>query len=86
MIGNVLTQMCGAPANSTGFVNPGAINRVLLTNLTANTRYYYVYGDPKFGFSSEASFLTSPPVGPDSTLEFLIVADLGHAQIDGSFE
>lgn len=38
-------DLCGAPANSTGFVNPGAINRVLLTGLAPSTRYYYIYGD-----------------------------------------
>lgn len=30
--------------------------------------------------------MTSPAVGPNSTLEFLVVADLGHYQVDGSFE
>ena len=37
-------SMCQAPANSNGFWHPGFIYDVLLTNLTANTRYYYSYG------------------------------------------
>ena len=39
-----------------------------------------------FGFSNASSFMTSPTVGPNSTLEFLVIADLGHYQVDGSFE
>jgi hypothetical protein len=38
-------QMCGAPANSTGWVNPGALNYAAMTGLQPNTRYYYVVGD-----------------------------------------
>jgi hypothetical protein len=39
-------DLCGSPANNTGFRNPGAVNHVTLTGLEPYTRYYYVYGDP----------------------------------------
>ena len=38
------------------------------------------------GYSSEHSFVTPPAVGSDTTVKFLAVADLGHAQVDGSEE
>lgn len=38
-------QMCGAPANSTGWVDPGALNYAAMTDLQPNTRYYYSVGD-----------------------------------------
>jgi hypothetical protein len=38
------------------------------------------------GFSKEFTFMTGPPVGHDSSIRFLAVADLGHAEPDGSTE
>ena len=38
--------MCGAPANSTGWVDPGWLNYAALTGLQPGTRYYYAVGDP----------------------------------------
>lgn len=38
-------DMCGAPANSTGWKKPGMINSGVMTDLEPNTRYYYVVGD-----------------------------------------
>ena len=39
-------DMCGAAANSYGWIDPGTMNNVILTNLTPSTTYYYTYGDP----------------------------------------
>ena len=39
-------DMCGPPANSYGWIDPGTMNNVVLTNLTPSTTYYYSYGDP----------------------------------------
>lgn len=38
-------EMCGLPANSTGWIEPGALHRTKLTDLLPSTRYYYIYGD-----------------------------------------
>ncbi len=50
MTGNTTTytrqDMCGAAANSYGWIDPGTMNNVVLTNLTPSTTYYYTYGDP----------------------------------------
>ena len=39
------SSMCGIPANSTGYVDPGMLHSATLTNLSFSTRYYYQYGD-----------------------------------------
>ncbi|KAL0055672.1 hypothetical protein WJX82_003065 [Trebouxia sp. C0006] len=80
-------DMCGAAANSYGWIDPGTMNNVILTNLTPSTTYYYTYGDPNFGnFSSQAHFLTPPAVGPNTSVYVLDTADMGHAEPDGSNE
>ena len=38
------------------------------------------------GYSRERVFVTPPAVGAGATTRFLVVADLGHAQLDGSEE
>lgn len=38
-------DLCGAPANSTGWKAPGMINSGVMAGLEPNTRYYYVVGD-----------------------------------------
>ena len=39
-------DMCGAAANSYGWIDPGTMNNVILTDLEPATIYYYAYGDP----------------------------------------
>ncbi len=69
---------------SAGYVDPGSLHRATLTSLKPSTRYYYVYGDPSFGpLSAEHTFLTAPPVGINSTIQFLAIADLGHTELVG---
>lgn len=69
---------------SAGYVDPGSLHRATLTSLKPSTRYYYVYGDPSFGpLSAEHTFLTAPPVGINSTIKFLAIADLGHTELVG---
>ena len=45
------SDMCTAPATTTGFIDPGYIHDVLLIDLHPNTKYYFKYG------SSEVSKL-----------------------------
>jgi len=40
----------------------------------------------ELGYSGIHSFVTPPPPGAEATVRFLAVADLGHAQLDGSQE
>ena len=38
-------DMCGAPANSTGWFEPGVLHRAVMTGLAPATLYHYQYGD-----------------------------------------
>ncbi|XP_002978336.2 purple acid phosphatase 22 [Selaginella moellendorffii] len=59
----------------------GNLHHVTISNLTYSTRYYYRIGeggsdDRHLVFASE--FVTPPPPGPDSSIKFAIVGDLGQ--------
>lgn len=79
-------EMCGAPASTIGWNDPGLIHVAKLTGLVPGRRYYYRFGDPDWGFSREFSFRAAPKEGPEATVKFLVVADLGQAEEDGSLE
>ncbi|KAK9830188.1 hypothetical protein WJX72_010191 [[Myrmecia] bisecta] len=79
-------EMCGPPASTVGWVEPGLLHRATMTALKPAARYYYIYGDEDHGFSQEASFTSSPNVGPHTTVKFLAIADMGQAEADGSNE
>ena len=38
--------MCGAPANTHGWINSGTQNNVILSSLPPNTLFYYSFGSP----------------------------------------
>ena len=38
--------MCGAPANTHGWINSGTQNNVILSNMSPNTLFYYNFGSP----------------------------------------
>ena len=38
-------DMCGPPANTTGWVEPGLLHGAVMAGLAPSTRYYYRYGD-----------------------------------------
>ncbi len=50
-----VADMCGAPANTTGFISPGALNYAIMAPLTPSTQYYYKVGDPVSIYHSQAS-------------------------------
>ena len=39
------SDMCGAPANSTGWTEPGLLHHALMDSLQPAARYYYTVGD-----------------------------------------
>ena len=41
-----VADMCGAPANASGFVGPGALNYAIMAPLSPGARYFYRVGDP----------------------------------------
>ncbi|ELR18962.1 diphosphonucleotide phosphatase 1, putative [Acanthamoeba castellanii str. Neff] len=80
-------HMCGAPANAEGWRDPGLLHSAVLSNLRPDTRYYYVYGDPTFGFSAEASFVSEPHPGQsDRVIHLFAFGDMGKTTQDNSTE
>ncbi len=41
------SDMCGPPANTVGFRDPGFIHDALITDLKPSTRYFYSFGSEK---------------------------------------
>ena len=39
-----IKDLCGVPATTDGWVDPGHLHEALMTGLKPNTRYYYKYG------------------------------------------
>lgn len=79
-------DMCGGPAAGEGWLDPGSLHRALLQGLKPDTEYFYIYGSKEHGWSEEASFVTPPPTGPQSSVSLLAIADMGQAEVDGSNE
>ncbi|KAK2076560.1 hypothetical protein QBZ16_005320 [Prototheca wickerhamii] len=74
-------EMCGHPANSSGWKHPGTIISGVLTDLEPNTRYYYTVSDAETGdVAGPFSFLSAP--GPQDTVKMLAVADMGQYNKD----
>lgn len=80
------SDMCGAPAATDGWVDPGMLHVAKLTGLQPSTRYYYQYGQQGGMMSEVYNFVTAAPVGPETTIKWIALADLGHTEIDGSDE
>ena len=52
----VSQELCGPPATTDGWMDPGLLHAAVLTGLHPGTRYYYIYGDPVRGGSSETPY------------------------------
>jgi hypothetical protein len=76
--------MCGQPANSTGWADPGFTHTAVMAGLAADTLYSYTFGDASSGepFSAPATFRAPP--APAAPAALLLVADLGQAEPDGA--
>ncbi len=69
-------QMCGAPANSTGWLNPGWQHRAVLPVDPAGAgRIHYRFGSDAAGWSDTRSF--SVPSQPGQPTKFLVFNDVG---------
>lgn len=84
-------DLCGPPATTVGWHDPGCFYFVDIENLQANTRYYYQVQNEKTGGGIESksqifSFVSSLPVGTREDLKFIVYGDLGHGETDGSME
>ncbi|KAK9066406.1 hypothetical protein SSX86_013728 [Deinandra increscens subsp. villosa] len=83
-------SMCGAPARTVGWRDPGFIHTSFLKNLWPNTMYEYRMGhllkNGSTVWSKTYSFKSSPYPGQDSLQRVIIFGDMGKAERDGSNE
>ncbi|KAJ3673854.1 hypothetical protein LUZ60_005846 [Juncus effusus] len=82
--------MCGAPARTVGWRDPGFIHTSFLKDLWPNMIYKYRMGHKLLNgsiiWSQSYSFKASPFPGQDSLQRVVIFGDLGKAEVDGSNE
>ncbi|ETO06202.1 hypothetical protein RFI_31194 [Reticulomyxa filosa] len=72
------SQMCYSGASIISpqwYRDPGTIYDALLTNLTCNTMYYFIFGSDK-EWSQQSTFITASN-DPDDTFEFVMYGDMG---------
>ncbi|KAK9116055.1 hypothetical protein Sjap_015002 [Stephania japonica] len=84
------SSMCGAPARTVGWRDPGFIHTSFLKNLWPNSMYKYRLGHRLFNgtivWSQTYHFRASPYPGQDSLQRVVIFGDMGKAEADGSNE
>ncbi|KOM32693.1 hypothetical protein LR48_Vigan01g224900 [Vigna angularis] len=83
-------SMCGSPARTVGWRDPGFIHTSFLKNLWPNLVYTYRLGhllsNGSYIWSKKYSFKSSPYPGQDSLQRVIIFGDMGKAERDGSNE
>ncbi|KAK7350703.1 hypothetical protein VNO77_09587 [Canavalia gladiata] len=84
-------SMCGEPARTVGWRDPGFIHTSFLKELWPNMRYTYRLGhmllsDGSYVWSKTYSFKASPYPGQNSLQRVIIFGDMGKAERDGSNE
>ncbi|XP_043705691.1 probable inactive purple acid phosphatase 1 isoform X3 [Telopea speciosissima] len=83
-------SMCGAPARTVGWRDPGFIHTSFLKDLWPNSMYTYKLGHKLFNgmyvWSQIYQFRASPYPGQDSLQRVVIFGDMGKAEADGSNE
>ncbi|XP_012833455.1 PREDICTED: probable inactive purple acid phosphatase 27 [Erythranthe guttata] len=83
-------SMCGSPARTVGWRDPGFIHTSFLKNLYIYIRYTYKMGhllsNGSYVWSKTYSFRSSPYPGQDSLQRVIIFGDMGKAERDGSNE
>lgn len=83
-------SMCGAPARTVGWRDPGNIHTAFLKELWPNRMYIYRVGHMFYNgtyiLSKHYQFKASPFPGQDSLQRVIIFGDMGKAEIDGSSE
>ncbi|XP_030477321.2 probable inactive purple acid phosphatase 27 [Syzygium oleosum] len=83
-------SMCGPPARTVGWRDPGFIHTSFLKDLWPNAEYTYRLGhrlaNNSYVWSKVYSFKSSPYPGQDSLQRAVIFGDMGKAERDGSNE
>ncbi|CAL0325291.1 unnamed protein product [Lupinus luteus] len=83
-------SVCGSPASTVGWRDPGFIHTSFLKNLWPNLKYTYRLGhllpDGSYIWSKLYSFKSSPYPGQSSLQRVIMFGDMGKAERDGSNE
>ncbi|XP_061985559.1 probable inactive purple acid phosphatase 1 isoform X2 [Populus nigra] len=83
-------SLCGAPARTVGWRDPGFIHTSFLKELWPNAVYTYKLGHKLFNgtyvWSQEYQFRASPYPGQSSVQRVVIFGDMGKDEADGSNE
>ncbi|KAG2268197.1 hypothetical protein Bca52824_062752 [Brassica carinata] len=82
-------DLCGPPARTIGWRDPGYIHTSFLKELWPSSKYTYKVGHRlsnagAFIWSKEYHFKSSPFPGQDSFQHVVIFGDMGKAEVDGS--
>ncbi|KAJ0963491.1 hypothetical protein J5N97_028613 [Dioscorea zingiberensis] len=84
------SSMCGAPARTVGWRDPGYIHTSFLKDLWPNLNYTYSLGhklsNGSYVWSRSYSFRASPYPWQESLQRVVIFGDMGKAEADGSNE
>lgn len=80
-----VNDLCGEPATTHGWFTPHMWNWALATGLAPATVYYYRYGSATTNsWSDEFSFMSAPPVDPNTPVNIVAIADMGMTPLDNS--
>lgn len=79
-------DLCGAPANSTGWRDPGLIHTAIIGPLEPDTRYHYVVGDPAYTWSEAFNFTSPPMTQRGRGIRFVAFGDTGRGEVDDSID
>ncbi|CAM0952239.1 unnamed protein product [Alopecurus aequalis] len=83
-------RLCGEPASTVGWRDPGFIHTAFLKNLWADKAYYYKIGNMLHNgeviWGKPKSFTAPPYPGQKSLQRVVIFGDMGKAERDGSNE
>lgn len=83
-------DMCGVPARTVGWRDPGFFHTAYLKELWPSTRYYYKVGHriKKGGYvwGLKYYFTSAPALGEDTVQRVVIFGDMGKNERDGSIE
>jgi hypothetical protein len=84
------TDLCGMPANNSGFHHPGVFFTAVLP-LASDAEeeeaarysstglvYFYRVGSDTFGWSAVESFKAPQPVNPNTPMNIIVTADMGE--------
>ncbi|KAA8540682.1 hypothetical protein F0562_024399 [Nyssa sinensis] len=83
-------SMCGTPARTVGWRDPGFFHTSFLKDLWPNALYTYKIGhlltDGSYVWSKRHSFTSPPYPGQESLQRIIVFGDMGKAERDGSNE